>query len=104
MSLQAVRQNIENSPMRAFQMVVIALCVSANLLDGFDILALSLISPTLTRDWHLAPKTLGLLFSAGLLGTAVGGFGLAPIADIWGRRTAILMNLLLMSVGMVLSA
>ncbi|HTV78758.1 MAG TPA: MFS transporter [Steroidobacteraceae bacterium] len=104
MSLQIVRRHIEESPMRACQVVVIILCVAANLLDGFDILALSLISPTLTREWHLAPNVLGMLFSAGLLGTAVGGFALSPIADIWGRRTAILINLVLMSIGMTLSA
>ena len=104
MSLQIVRQNIENSPLRACQILVIALCVAVNMLDGFDILALSLISPTLSREWHLAAKTLGLLFSAGLVGTAVGGFALSPIADIWGRRTAIQINLVLMSLGMLLSA
>ena len=104
MSLQGVRQHIENSPMRACQVLVISLCVAVNMLDGFDILALSLISPTLSREWHLAPATLGLLFSAGLLGTAVGGFALSPLADLWGRRTAILINLVLMSIGMTLSA
>jgi benzoate transport len=104
MSLQAVRQHVENSPMRACQILVIALCVAINMLDGFDILALSLISPTLSREWHLASPTLGRLFSAGLLGTAVGGFALSPIADIWGRRNAILINLGLMTIGMMLSA
>jgi MFS family permease len=104
MTLQVIRQHIENSPLRPFQLLVIGLCVAMNMLDGFDILALSLISPTLSRAWHLAPKTLGLLFSAGLLGTAVGGFGLSAIADIWGRRTAILINLGLMTLGMTLSA
>ena len=104
MSLQAVRQHIENSPLQACQILVIALCVAVNLLDGFDILALSLISPTLSREWHLAPQTLGMLFSAGLLGTAVGGFALSPLADILGRRSAILLNLAVMSIGMTLSA
>jgi benzoate transport len=103
-SLQAVRQHIEDSPLRACQVLVIALCVAVNMLDGFDILALALISPTLSRQWHLAPQTLGLLFSAGLVGTAVGGFALSPLADLLGRRTAILINLVLMSVGMTLSA
>lgn len=104
MSLQLVRQHIENSPLRACQVLVITLCVAVNMLDGFDILALALISPTLSRQWHLAPQTLGMLFSAGLLGTAVGGFALSPLADILGRRTAILINLVLMSIGMTLSA
>ena len=104
MSLQAVREHIEQSPLRSCQVLVIALCVAMNMLDGFDILALSVISPTLSRQWHLAPQTLGLLFSAGLLGTAVGGFALSPLADLWGRRTAILINLVLMTLGMTLSA
>jgi benzoate transport len=104
MSLQIARQHIENSPLRLCQILVIALCVAVNMLDGFDILALSVISPTLSREWHLAPQTLGVLFSTGLVGTAVGGFALSPIADIWGRRTAILINLVLMSIGMLLSA
>jgi benzoate transport len=103
-SLQLAHQHIENSPLRACQVLVITLCVAVNMLDGFDILALALISPTLSRQWHLAPQTLGLLFSAGLLGTAVGGFALSPLADILGRRTAILINLVLMSIGMTLSA
>ncbi len=47
MSLQAVRQHLESSPWRLVQIIVIALCVAINMLDGFDILALSLISPTL---------------------------------------------------------
>jgi len=104
MSLQAIRQHVENSPLTPCQVLVITLCVATNMLDGFDILALSLISPTLTRQWHLGPETLGLLFSAGLLGTAVGGFALSPLADILGRRTAILINLVLMSLGMTLAA
>ncbi|HEV2703610.1 MAG TPA: MFS transporter, partial [Steroidobacteraceae bacterium] len=104
MSLQVVRQQLENSPLRLVQVVVITLCVAINMLDGFDILALSLVSPSLARDWHLASPTLGLLFSAGPAGTAVGGFMLSPIADIWGRRTAILINLTLMSIGMTFSA
>lgn len=104
MNLQAVRQQIEHSPMRATQILVIALCVAINMLDGFDILALSLVSPSLSREWHLPPQTLGLLFSAAALGTAVGGFALSPLADIWGRRTAILINLALMCIGMTLSA
>ncbi len=85
MSLQAVRQHIENSPLRACQILVIALCVAVNLLDGFDILALSLISPTLSREWHLAPQTLGMLFSAGSAGNS--GRRIRVVADrryLWG--------------------
>jgi benzoate transport len=104
MTLSDVRHHIEQSPLRPYQLLVIGLCLLVNMIDGFDILALSLISPVLAREWQLGPATLGLLFSAGLVGTAAGGFLLSPIADIWGRRTAIMINLSLMSIGMALSA
>ncbi len=104
MTLQQIHHHIENSPLRPYQMLVIGLGVLINLLDGYDILALSLISPILTREWALSPETLGVLFSASLLGMACGAFFLSPVADLFGRRTAILVNLSLMSVGMLLSS
>ena len=103
MSLHKVHQQIEQTPLRPYQMLVIALGVLINMLDGYDIIALSIISPVLTREWQLSPATLGVLFSATLTGMAVGAF-LTPVADVWGRRTAIILNLCLMSMGMLLSA
>ena len=103
MTLQDVRLHIERARLRPYQILTIGLCVMINLLDGFDILAVSLISPILSKQWQLGPQALGVLFSAGLVGTAVGGFALSPLADIWGRRTAIMINLGLMSIGMLLS-
>lgn len=104
MTLQQVHDHIEQSRLRPYQMLIIALGVTINLLDGYDILALSVISPILTREWHLGPEALGLLLSATLAGTAAGGFLLSPIADLWGRRTSIMINLALMSIGMLFSS
>jgi benzoate transport len=104
MTLAAIRHQIENTPLRPYQILIIALGVLVNMLDGYDILALSLISPILTREWTLSPEALGLLFSASLLGMAAGALLLSPIADVYGRRTAIMINLGLMSIGMLLSS
>jgi benzoate transport len=104
MTLAEVRHQIDNTPLRPYQILIIALGVLVNMLDGYDILALSLISPILTREWSLSPETLGLLFSAGLLGMATGALVLSPVADVYGRRTAIMLNLGLMSLGMLLSS
>ncbi|MFD2783771.1 MFS transporter [Novosphingobium pokkalii] len=46
---------------------------------------------------------MGLLFGAGLVGMAIGGMGIAPLADRLGRRRIILAALALMSAGMVAS-
>lgn len=104
MSPEQLREHIATRPLTALQVRVIAIGVLINMIDGFDLLAASLISPIITREWGLSPSGLGLLFSSGLLGTAVGALLLSPVADLYGRRNAIVLNLVLMSAGMFLSA
>ncbi|HTQ35842.1 MAG TPA: MFS transporter [Steroidobacteraceae bacterium] len=104
MTLQQIRGHIENRPMLFWQWMVVAVGVLVNMLDGFDLLADSLVAPILTREWHLEHGILGLLLGASALGTAIGAFALSAIADLRGRRSAILINLVLMSIGMLASA
>jgi benzoate transport len=103
LTLQQVHHHIEQQPMRPYQWLVVALGVLINMLDGFDLLAASLVAPILTREWQLEPEMLGVLLSAGALGTAAGAFLLSPVADLLGRRSAIIVNLALMAVGMLAS-
>lgn len=104
MSLQHVHEQIASRPLRPLQILVITLGVLINMVDGFDLLAASLISPIITREWQLSPEMLGMLLAAGPLGTATGALLLSPIADLFGRRNAIMVNLAFMSVGMLVSA
>ncbi len=81
----------------------IALCFAINMADGVDVTILSYIAPRLQADWRIGAEVMGRLFSAGLLGMAIGGMGIAPLADRWGRRRVILFALMLMSGGMLAS-
>ncbi|MDE2561600.1 MAG: MFS transporter [Sphingomonadales bacterium] len=82
---------------------IVVLCFAINMADGIDVTILSFIAPRLQSDWAIGPATMGNLFSAGLLGMAVGGMGIAPLADRIGRRRVILVALALMSAGMMAS-
>lgn len=95
---------LRNEPMTAFQMVAVAICVALNALDGFDILAITFAGPGITREWGLGPGALGVVISTGLVGMSIGSLLIAPLADIAGRRPTILLCLILMTVGMLLSA
>ncbi|MFT4076082.1 MAG: shikimate dehydrogenase [Asticcacaulis sp.] len=86
------------------QALVVAICFLLNMLDGMDVLILSYIAPTLSKDWGVTPDRLGVLFSAGLAGMAVGGLFIAPLADRWGRRYLILFSIALMSVATLASS
>lgn len=82
---------------------IVALCFAINMADGIDVTILSYIAPRIQQDWQIDAGVMGNLFSAGLLGMAIGGMGIAPMADRFGRRRVILIALALMSAGMLAS-
>jgi len=83
---------------------IVALCFAINMADGVDVTVLSYIAPRLQDEWRISADVMGGLFSAGLLGIAIGGVFVAPLADRFGRRPVILVALALMSAGMALSS
>ncbi len=83
---------------------IVALCFAINMADGVDVTILSFIAPRLQTEWNIDSGTMGNLFSAGLIGMAIGGMFIAPLADRLGRRAVILAALCLMSVGMFASS
>lgn len=84
-------------------LLIVGLCFAINMVDGMDVVIMSYIAPALARDWGVAPDAMGVVFSAGLAGMAIGGIFIAPLADRLGRRRIILTALALMSAGMVAS-
>jgi benzoate transport len=74
------------------------------MLDGADLLIMSFIAPVLSIDWSVSPERLGVLFSASLLGMAIGCLFVAPFADKCGRRMMILAALTATAAAMLLSA
>lgn len=90
--------------MSYFQVRAVAVCLCINVLDGFDILVIAFLAPEIARQWSLSPESLGILFSAGLAGMTAGSLFLSPLADVYGRRPAILASLAVTSAGMLASA
>jgi MFS transporter, AAHS family, 4-hydroxybenzoate transporter len=84
-------------------LLVVGLCFAINMVDGMDVVIMSYIAPALARDWGIEPDAMGVVFSAGLAGMAIGGIFIAPLADRLGRRRIILTALTLMSAGMIAS-
>src|SRR5882762_6356570 len=68
---------LRDGGMTVFQMIVTFICVLLNMLDGFDVLAISFTAPLIAREWGVDPATLGILLSAGLAGMALGSLFLS---------------------------
>ena len=101
---QDLRRSIAEGPLTRFQLAAIAVCIGLNMLDGFDILAMSFAASGVKADWHLVDTQLGLLLSAGLVGMGLGSLSLGPCADRWGRRNVVLVSVALAGVGMLAAA
>lgn len=84
--------------------LIVLLCFVLNMVDGMDILILSYIAPALQSEWGVDTGQLGIVFSSGLAGMALGGIGLAPLADRVGRRRMIAVAMAMMALGMVASS
>ena len=98
------RAILREGPMTGFQIVVVAICTLLNMIDGFDVLAISFTAPVIAKEWGVEPATLGVLLSAGLAGMALGSLFLSPVADLVGRRAVLILCTAIISVGMLGSA
>lgn len=94
------RAVIAGAPMRTLQIVVVALCIALNALDGFDVLAISFAAPGIAEEWGVDKATLGVVLSMELFGMAAGSVLIGNVADRIGRRPTILGCLVLMTFGM----
>jgi benzoate transport len=103
-TMSDIRQLVSSGRMSAHQITAILVCVGLNMLDGFDVLVMSFTAPGVSADWKLSGSQVGMLISAGLVGMALGSLFLAPRADRYGRRAIVMMSVLIVSVGMLLSA
>jgi benzoate transport len=81
----------QNLPITQLQYTVLLICFLMNMLDGMDVMVISYTAPSITKAWAISPEALGIVFSTGLLGMAIGAMFLAPRADIIGRRAMILI-------------
>ncbi len=99
-----IRKNMDEGAMTSFQWLAVAICILLIMLDGFDVLVMAFTASSVAAEWQLNGAALGVLFSAGLIGMAIGSLLLAPLADRYGRQPVILMCLTIVSLGMLLSA
>ena len=99
-----VRELVRKSPMSAFQISAVSICLLINFLDGCDVLAIAFAAPEISREWSISAESLGIVFSAGLAGMVVGALVLSALADRIGRRPFILTCLVIIGSGMLASA
>lgn len=69
----------------------LSLCMAVMVIDGYDLAAMPLALPHVTRAFGLQPADFGYALSAVLLGLGLGAVTLAPLGDRYGRRPVIVI-------------
>jgi benzoate transport len=94
------RELISKSPMSPMQILVIAITLALNALDGFDVASISFASPGIATEWGIDRGALGIVLSMEVVGMAIGSMFLGGVADKIGRRRIVLGCTAIMALGM----
>ena len=81
-----------------FHVRIVLLCALMLFLDGIDNQGISYVAPALTKAWHLSRGALAPVFTAGIIGVALGALVTGPLTDRFGRRPMMLGTVIWFSV------
>jgi AAHS family 4-hydroxybenzoate transporter-like MFS transporter len=81
---------IENQKLTWFVTRLVIVSWIVTFFDGFDMNVIAFVAPDMSAALHLDRLMMGKVFSAGLLGTMIGGFLFGYIGDRIGRRPSII--------------
>ena len=72
--------------------LIVLLCLSLNMVDGFDVTAMSITANAIGGELGLAADRIGFIFSFALAGMVMGAMFLAAVSDLIGRRLTIVLS------------
>ncbi|MBV8096890.1 MAG: MFS transporter [Acetobacteraceae bacterium] len=99
-----LREAILTQPMRKAQIGIVVICIVLTMIDGYEVVVMPFVVPSLARAWGLSAVEVGYVLSAGIFGMALGAILISPLADQIGRRRHIMVCLAVITLGMLLSA
>ena len=89
-----VQAFIDSHPVSTLQRLLLILCFLVIAIDGFDTAIIGFIAPAIRAEWQLGVAQLGPLFAAGLFGLMLGAFAVGPLADRHGRKTMLVVSMI----------
>jgi len=99
-----VNQLIDDRPASAFQIGAIVLCGLVIVFDGFDTQSMGILVPSIAAEFGVPRATFGPAVSAALFGLMIGAMVSGPIADRWGRKSAIILSVVVFGLMSLLTA
>ena len=95
---------IDDGPLTRFQIGVIVCCALVSALDGIDTQSIGVAAPFIADGLGIKIADFGPIFSAALLGATIGAATFGPLADRLGRKTLLIVAVVLFGVFTILTA
>lgn len=93
---------IDRSHLRGANLAVVVLLALVLAADGFDLLVMGFLAPTIAKDFGLSVVGIGQFLTISHAAIAVGGLFGGMAGDRWGRRPTLLVAVALIAVGTLL--
>lgn len=88
-----LREFINENKVSPLQKLVIFLCLMIVVVDGIDISIMGFVAPVIKQEWGISTTDLAPVMSAALVGLALGAVISGPLADKFGRKKLLIINL-----------
>lgn len=89
-----LREFLDENRISPLQKLIIFLCLMIVVVDGIDISIMGFVTPVIKQEWGISTTDLAPVMSAALIGLALGAVISGPLADKFGRKKLLVMNLI----------
>jgi AAHS family 4-hydroxybenzoate transporter-like MFS transporter len=90
-----VTRLIDDGPLTGFQIGTVICCALVSALDGIDTQSIGVAAPFIADELGVKLADFGPIFSSALVGATIGAASFGPLADRFGRKTLLILAVLL---------
>jgi MFS transporter, AAHS family, 4-hydroxybenzoate transporter len=100
----SVTRLIDEGRLTSFQIGTIVCCALVSMFDGIDTQSIGVAAPFIADTLGIKIASFGPIFSSALVGATIGAASFGPLADRLGRKTLLLVAVVLIGVFTILTA
>jgi len=96
-----IGQLIDERSLSPLQILIIVMSALVVWLDGYHIQSMSLVVPTLSKEWSVKTTDFKLVMSSALIGILFGSAFIASMGDRWGRRRVLIISMVIVGLSSI---